>query len=93
MLAFTWLRRFRPTPEISDFLFSAGERALPPPPQEIRKASGAVTRGVCVSINRLNRKQQNIYGHIEKGEFKKKNLKQRGVNKDIPGWKYKMITC
>lgn len=37
--------------------FSQPESA---PLEEIRKESGTVTWGICVSINRLNRKQQNI---------------------------------
>lgn len=56
--------------------FSQPESA---PPEEIRKASGAVTWGICVSINRLNRKQQNVYGQIEKVELKfKKNTAKGG---------------
>lgn len=43
----------------------------PEPPEEIRKASGSGTWGVCISNNRLNRKQQNVYGQIEKSGVKK----------------------
>lgn len=54
------------------------------PPEEIREASGAVTGGICISVNRLKWKQQNIYGQIEKAELKKKPNTAKGSKQRHP---------